>query len=98
MAHLKIMIDDLVICDDEVDSIECSHHAPDGDQKSRIDLKATFGPATSESIPAQGPYTPEELATIEDWIDSTEMCRSCCQRVPKTEIAAGKHDHPAVMD
>jgi hypothetical protein len=43
-------------------------------------------------------WTDEKRAEVKAYFDSTEMCDYCCQRVPKTEIAAGLHAHPAVMD
>lgn len=49
-------------------------------------------------IPPHGPYTPEQLAEIERWFDSTELCDHCCTRVPKAEVEQGLHKHPAVMD
>ncbi len=38
------------------------------------------------------------IAEIDRALDASEMCVTCCRRVPKTEIEAGLHKHPAVMD
>jgi hypothetical protein len=43
-------------------------------------------------------WTEEHRNKVKAMFDSTDMCRHCCERVPVSEIQAGRHEHPAVMD
>jgi hypothetical protein len=43
-------------------------------------------------------WTDEHRERVREAFEATDMCRTCCRRVPKSEIDAGLHEHPPVMD